>query len=310
MAVSIPLKYRELGRIRIGERGAKGEPQRLETFRLTSQNKILLERGADLWGGRVEPWLERPGAGSQWELITEVSELPVWVPRQRIRESQYFQWWSRGGCQRRCNGEVEQISGRACLCAQSGERKCSLITHLQVILPDLPDIGIWRMVTTSFHAAQELPGSVEFFGGLESPADPLPEASLAVELRSSKANGQTRHFPVPVLRLGRSPRELVALASGLPPQDRPALISHAQEQQGVTKILTGIREKMIHVWNESPAVLSAYAELRYGKPLERLSLSEAKDLQGAFLRFKSHDELVAAYSAMEFQTQENLQPSL
>lgn len=278
----------------------------------------MLEKASDLWGGTVEKWVEHQGPGLQWELTTKVSELPVWIPRQAIRESQFFELWAKGGCQRRCNGQIEQISGESCLCARGAERRCSLTTHLQVILPDLPDIGLFRLVTSSFYAAQELPGTVDFLADMKNKSGGLPEAVLAMESRSSRANGLTRHFMVPVLRLSKSPRELVALLSTpseLPLPAPPAEIFSAetqlakpryiagdgQEREAVERILTGIREKIIHAWNEDPSVLNAFAHLRYGKQLEEMSLLEARDLRKVFLHFRGYDELVQAYSELEYQ---------
>jgi hypothetical protein len=314
MSVEIPAKYRELGRIRIGEKGDRGQPKKLETFRLTSPSRLLLEKASAFWGGTVEKWVENQKPGLQWELITEVSELPVWVPQQAIRESQFFELWAKGGCQRRCNGQIEQISGESCLCARSTKRSCSLTTHLQVILPDLPDIGVFRLVTSSFYAAQELPGTVDFLAEMNNQSSGLLEAVLAIESRASKANGQTRHFIVPVLRLSKSPRELVALlstpsellaAATLSVETRLAKPAHIagdeQERKAVERILTGIREKVIHAWNENPSVLNAFAQLRYGREIEEMSLPQARDLQKVFLQFKGYDELVQAYSELEYQ---------
>ena len=52
--LDIQRRHMELGRIRMGEKGSKGQPTRLETWRLTSASRDLLESAAKVYGGEVE----------------------------------------------------------------------------------------------------------------------------------------------------------------------------------------------------------------------------------------------------------------
>jgi hypothetical protein len=211
-------RYRELGRIRIGEKGEKGQPVKRDTFRLTSLAPDLLERAAGLWGGAVQVWEGAPTQGTQWELATEATELPVLVPPQDLGRSQYMELWSGGGVKRRCDGQTELLSGRACLCNPDAP-ECSITTHLLLVLPQIPDLGVWRLTSRGFNAAAELPSTVALLGQVYDEGQ-MPGAKLAIEHRTSKVEGQTRHFVVPVLRV---PYSLQELAGGETHQGVPVL---------------------------------------------------------------------------------------
>lgn len=230
--IIIQRRYRELGRIRLGEKGAKGQPVRRDTFRMTSPARPLLERAADLWGGEVQEWKDAPTEGKQWELATTTAELPVLVPPQDIDSSQYFEQWTAGGVKRRCDGVTELISGRECKCDPDA-RQCQITTHLQVMLPQLPDVGVWRLTVHGFNAAAELPGTVHLLDQIRQ-AGQMPGAVLAIESRTSKQEGQTRHFIVPVLRLPQSMLELgAAVESGGIPMLTQSTVDRAALPAGV-----------------------------------------------------------------------------
>lgn len=210
-----PNRWRAVGAIRMGRQTENGRAYALDTIRLTSPYEGLLKDAADLWGGDVQPW-ENPHTGEQeWEVVTDTSEIPVFVPPQDIRQQQNYELHGGGGIKRRCDGETEEISEGACLCAQEdGERQCDPVTRLNVIVPDLPDIGVWRLRTTSWYGALELHEAVRALRHLMG-AGQLPEASLAIENRVKKVQGESnRHFAVPVLRVERTPRELMQMRSG------------------------------------------------------------------------------------------------
>jgi hypothetical protein len=66
-------------------------------------------------------------------------------------------------------------------------------------LPELPDIGIWRLTTKSIYAARELPGVTALI--LESSNSVLPPAVLGIDSRTQKSPGQKpHHYKVPVIR--------------------------------------------------------------------------------------------------------------
>lgn len=198
-------RARRLGEIRLGDtvtKDGKTRPVALETFRLTSINRHYLERAAELWGGSVIGWEPRPGASPKWQVVTNATELPVFVPPQDPDGVTWYEHWGQGGMQRRCDGE--NIVGREgtlpCVCDPSN-RQCSLVTRLQVMLPDLPDVGVWLLSSTGYFAATELSMPIKIVMDQMAETGTLPQATLAIEPREIKRQGEpTKKFVVPVLR--------------------------------------------------------------------------------------------------------------
>lgn len=199
----------EVGRIRLGgEKPNQRTPGRkLTTFRFTSPRKALIERIAELYGGKVEQW-QPPKGAAQWQVITDASEVPVIVPPQDPSESQWFEMWSAGGCQRRCDGVEEKISKSPCICdPDPEERDCKMHTRLRVMLEDVPGVGAWRVDTGSFYAAGELPGVAE----LLAMAQGAIPGKLFLDQRTVVRNGKTKNFVVPVLDATElTPKELMS----------------------------------------------------------------------------------------------------
>ncbi|MDP9219989.1 MAG: hypothetical protein M3P23_05550 [Actinomycetota bacterium] len=196
-------RSRELGRIRAGEKTPSGAPTKLDRFRVTSPSKALVEQVAALYGGAVTGWDN--GGAEQWQATITATRLPVLVPPQPV--SQFYELWSGGGCQRRCDGTTELLKDTACLCGPDVEqRACKPTTRLNVILRDVPGIGVWRLESHGYYAAVELPDVAEFLakvGGYVS-------AWLSLEQRTVKRDGQTRRFMVPTLEVDVTPAQLLA----------------------------------------------------------------------------------------------------
>lgn len=225
----------EAGRIRIGvkEPTANGSrPAKIDTFRLTSADKQRIEEAAALFGGEVRPWTAP--AGPQWEVITTSTALDVIVPPAAMAFSQHYELWSAGGCQRRCDGETEQLTEQACLCDPE-ERSCDIHTRLSVMIRDLPGLALWRIDTQGWYAARELAGAVEILNMAAGRGVMLP-ARLLLEQRTVKRPGkngrpQTLRFAVPRLDPGITPGELLLALPGngatlpqLAEGERPKLI--------------------------------------------------------------------------------------
>lgn len=211
--ITLQRRLRELGRIRIGARetftNKKGEqkqrPAKLETFRLTSLNKSLIERAAELWGGTVEPW--DGGEGEQFQVFTEAKDLPIALPPVEVLD-QWMELWSGGGCQRRCDGVREVLKMRPCVCpedpaerieaAQRGQA-CKPTTRLRVILPDIPGVGMWRLESHGYYAAAELAGVSMLLAEATARGQALP-ARLRLEQRAHKTPDQPpKRFAVPCI---------------------------------------------------------------------------------------------------------------
>lgn len=209
--VTLQRRHTEVGRIRLGQKvptsTGKMRPAKLETLRFTSPRRELIEKIAELYGGEVKPW--SPGRGNgQWEVVTDAKSVPVMVPPQDPAESQWLELWSAGGCQRRCDGVTETISGGPCLCdPDPAERDCSMHTRVTVLLEEVPGIGVWRVETGSYYAATELPGVAEFL----SAAGGIIPGRLILSERTVVSRGKTHHFVVPVLDIAEfTPAELMS----------------------------------------------------------------------------------------------------
>lgn len=212
---------RELGRLRSGWNDGK-RPIKSDTWIVTSHAPHYLEAAAGLWGGKVEKWQPLGGGPQQWRVVTQAKSIDAILPPGDPL-SQANEMWSKGGCARRCDGITEQISDRPCLClAQHGEtwfeRKkgtvCAPTTRLNVMLPDLPDLGVWRMETHGYYAANEIAGQIDMLLSATGGKALVP-VSLRIELRRRVANGETKNFPVIVVEVrGMTARQ--ALAGDVP----------------------------------------------------------------------------------------------
>ncbi len=208
--LDLQLRHRELGRLRLGAKGPKGNPIKLDTWRFTSSSVELIQAVAEMWGGEWAHWGEH-----KFEVITDIKAIPVRIPAQ-LPDPEY-QLWSAGGLQRRCNGVVAYVAAggdgmleQPCICLNEDERSCKPHTRFEFILPDIPDIGIWALTSTGFNAASELTSSVRMLAGTSI------EAQLAIEHRETKRPGQPTHkFVVAVLTTRISMRSLLE-AGGVP----------------------------------------------------------------------------------------------
>ena len=249
---TIQAGLREAGRIRMGEQvpGPKGpRPSKLTTFRLTSRSRDSIDSAAKVYGGTVTRWDDAPaGMGEQWQVTIDSPFLDVIVPPNGYESS--FELWSAGGCQRRCDGLRDDISGGPCLCpsdphertllAKDG-RACKPTSRLSVLLPNLIGLGRWPLVSHSYYAAVELGAVADFLGDAGMKGYTV-RARLRIEERSVKRPGddgkpQTHHYIVPVLDIpDLTPQQMLgagavqeaeyrALPSGVPehPDTRPNL---------------------------------------------------------------------------------------
>ena len=191
-------RQRELGRIRMGDKGGRGQPQKLNHFRLTSSSMPLLHHASVLWGGEVKKWEGSPSEG-QFELYTETDTLPIVIPPGPEPVSQWYEQWSAGGATHRCDGVTNNITDTPCSC-DPDKRACKATTRASVMLPDLPDVGVWRLESHGINAAYELPGTIEVIQ-MASARGRFLTGRLRIEHRTSKKAGQTRKYIVPVIDL-------------------------------------------------------------------------------------------------------------
>lgn len=199
--IGLQQQQTEVGRIRLGvkTKTANGgeRPTKLDRLRFTSPRKALIEKIAELYGGTVEEW-QPPRGNGQWQVITNTTEVPVMVPPQDPSESQWYELWSAGGCQRRCDGEQEKISKGACLCDPAA-RLCKIHTRLRVMLEDVPGLGAWRVDTGSYYAAVELPSIATILSQAQGiiPGRLILDQRTVTRLVDGKP--KTMNYAVPVL---------------------------------------------------------------------------------------------------------------
>ncbi|MFJ6590241.1 hypothetical protein ACIQPP_05355 [Streptomyces violaceusniger] len=199
----------ELGRIRTGYSRPNPDPEKgpipvkSQTFILSSHSRDYVAAAAELYGGRVEQWTPHKQSVAQWRVITEARELHAILPAGDPL-SQSYEMWSGGGCSRRCDGETESIRGQSCLClAQYGpdwhERPpaqvCRPTSRIGVMLPDLPDLGVWRLETKSHYAADALAGGLDIVLQATGGRGMMP-VRMWIEQRSAIRNGKTKQFQV------------------------------------------------------------------------------------------------------------------
>lgn len=216
--ITLQRRLREVGRIRLGEQtvsNGRKRPTKLSTFRLTSRDRRIIEAAAVRYGGEVREWTAPDG--QQWEVITDASEMPVVVPPGDMSFSQWYELWSAGGCQRRCDGVTNVLGDSACICDPES-RECNTTTRLNVMLPEVPGFGLWRLESHGYYAAVELAGVVEMCRRASAAGHMLP-ARLRLEQRQVKrvgSNGkpQTQKFAVPALDLDVSVGQLGQLSAG------------------------------------------------------------------------------------------------
>ncbi|HUZ54443.1 MAG TPA: hypothetical protein VMU94_18205, partial [Streptosporangiaceae bacterium] len=226
------------GRIRLGKVVKTGKqdkagkditrPVKLDTFRFTSPSRFQVDAAAEAYDGEVRPWDNR--GRKEWEVVTKVDEIMVAIPPAADAISQWYEMWTGGGCKRRCDSQREQKSDGPCLCPHASDPKdedevdrmarerarlsklmppqaCGLKTRVNVVLPDLPDIGVWRLDTGGFYAAGELVGKAELMR-LCRDRDLFLPARLWIDQRVDVVDGQTRKYPVPALEIQKTFRQV------------------------------------------------------------------------------------------------------
>ncbi|MFE0719279.1 hypothetical protein ACFW2T_33055 [Streptomyces sp. NPDC058892] len=202
----------ELGRIRTGysrpnpKPAGRPIPVKSKTFVLSSHSRAYVERAAALYGGNVEEWTPQNQKTAQYRVITTATELRAVLPAGDPL-SQAYELWSGGGCARRCDGETEQLSRKPCLCRakfgpdwhEQNEVKqgsvCKPTSRIGVFLPDLPDLGVWRLESKSHYAADVMAGGIDTVLQATGGKGLMP-VRMWIEHREIMRAGKPKHFPV------------------------------------------------------------------------------------------------------------------
>lgn len=216
----------EQGRIRLGHKisgttqggRAYTRPAKLERFRFTSPSERLITEIANTYGGEARPW-DNDGK-AEFEVLSEATAIPVIVVKGGF--SQWHEYWTKGGCQHRCDGEKD-VAGNFCD-PQDPNHLAAIekpTTRLSVMLSEIESLGVWRMESKGWNAAAELPSMAE----LAMHVGDLVPATLGLAERSSiiqtDKGPQTSRYVVPFLDLHVTKQRLVEIVGG--PGGAPAL---------------------------------------------------------------------------------------
>ncbi len=210
----------EAGRIRLGVKTAKGMTS-IDTFRFTSPNKAIIEQIAMIYGGEAKAWRDpKASPPDQYEVITKAKEIDVYLPANAL--SVWYEMWSGGGVQRRCDGEQCQVpqtipggwemTETPCVCIARGLMECRPYTRMNLILPIIAFHGVWRLETKGWNAAKELPGMVDVIQ-MMTQAGKLVSAKLYVERRTQQTPAGKRNFVVPGILISHSAQEMISGAA-------------------------------------------------------------------------------------------------
>lgn len=225
-------RVQQQGRIRMGVKGGKGQPQSRSAWRFTSPDREAIEQLAVAYGGTAEVWNDpKASPSSQFQVLTDATEVRVFLPPDPL--SQWYEQWSGGGCARRCDGITVETAGQddmiesPCICDATKQMACEPHTRLNVILPDIPFGGVWMLETKGWNAAQEMPGMVDTIARLQSAG--MVEAKLRFDKEERMVRGRKRNYVVPRIVHTATPMEMLAGANrvqalGMAPEPpRPAL---------------------------------------------------------------------------------------
>ena len=226
--ITLQRQARELGRLRTGysvpnsDPSKRPRPVKSKTWVLSSHAEHYIKAAAEAWGGTPERWQPQGNGAPQFRVITEAEKLDALLPPGDPL-SQANEMWNKGGCMRRCDGQTEQLTRRPCLClAEHGpdwhllrqnlrtkDKVCAATSRMNVVLPDMPDVGVWRVETHSFYAANELSGTVDMVLSGTGGKGLVP-ITLRIEPRTRVAGGETKHFPVVVAELRVTTRQALS----------------------------------------------------------------------------------------------------
>jgi len=213
----------EAGRIKLGHKtqskSGKTVQASLHKFRFTSPHRYLLDQLAAIYGGTVKPWHDdKANPRDQFELYSEADSINVMIIPGAI--SQWYELWSGGGNERRCDGEECTTSrsgpnGRElvvvpCICDAEEQLACQRTTRIQFALPEITFAGVWRLESKGKAASRELPAMFDLISAV-TVRGRLVKARLIISARTEMRDGKRQNYVVPQLVMDET---LEALGGG------------------------------------------------------------------------------------------------
>lgn len=206
--LDIQRRHAEVFRIRLGDKGPNGFPQKLtDAIRITAPNPAVVQAFCNRYGGEVRPWSENGKPEFEAYLPTTSLEILV-LPGQSLQ-----QWWEqyrKSVCVTRCDGVTDHKTKKPCHCPvdieerMADKKACSPMTRVNVLCPDVEVVGSGALVTHSLIAAETLPQSIAVAEAALSRGLMVP-----ARLRVVEHKGLT-HYIVPQIEIvGVSLTELV-----------------------------------------------------------------------------------------------------
>lgn len=210
--VNLQRRLAQTGEIRIGMSveipGKRNRrPVKSDTILMSTYDKLIATLVAEHYNAPApELWTPQGTNAPKWLVKTGLTEIDIMVPPVDGVFSQFYEHWTGGECDRRCDGAVmthpASQRGRACVCGEDGQRDkdprfCKLTTRVSFMLPWLRSAGTWLLVTHGWNAGTELPGMVD----LMQSAQAYQLGRLRLVPNGDKKDGQTRSWYEPKLDL-------------------------------------------------------------------------------------------------------------
>lgn len=201
----IARRHRDVFRIRLGDTETYTDPkdgkekQRArkltDSMRVTSPNRMVVDAFVAVFGGETTQW------EAEWQAYLPTTEMPVVIlPGQSV--SQWWELYRKSVCERRCDGDTETLSGKACMCPRdltdrvADKNACNPMTRLSILCPDVEVAGAGSLVTHSMIAAETLPQAVAVAEAALSQGIPVPAVLRVVE-----HVGKAKRYIVPQLEI-------------------------------------------------------------------------------------------------------------
>jgi hypothetical protein len=152
-----------VGKIRLGTYNGR-YPEKLSTFRFTSEDGDKVRAAAAAYGGTAEQWTPQGSKTPQWEVISEAKAIPVYLVNGQSLDPWYEAWAGGRTCVRRCDGVTNKITDTPCVCipADGSAPKlavkdlCKPTIRVQVMLVEVPGLGSWLMESHGENACAEI----------------------------------------------------------------------------------------------------------------------------------------------------------